>query len=84
MTELKKKIWFPAKQYGWGWGIPLCWEGWLTMSIFYILVGSAAFHWLPQHPKHFVLSCIILTLLLMAVCYLKGEEPRWRWGKDSD
>jgi hypothetical protein len=24
-----RKIWFPAKRYGWGWGLPCCWQGWV-------------------------------------------------------
>ncbi len=22
----EKKIWFPAKKHGWGWGQPTCWQ----------------------------------------------------------
>jgi hypothetical protein len=51
MNPPEKKIWFPAKRYGWGWGPPTCWQA-------------------------------LLTLLLIGICYLKGEKPRWRWGKD--
>ena len=83
MPETNKKIWFPAKTYGWGWGLPTCWQGWATFIIFYLLIGAAALHWMPQHPKHFVASCVVLALLLIGVCYLKGEKPRWRWGKGT-
>jgi len=26
----------------------------------------------------------LLTVALVAVCWLKGEPPRWRWGGDKD
>jgi hypothetical protein len=84
MTSHEKKIWFPAKKYGWGWGAPACWQGWATIIIFYLLVGGAALHWMPKHPKHFVFACILLLFLLIGICYLKGEKPRWRWGKNSE
>ena len=27
------KYWFRAKRYGWGWGLPLCWQGWVVMGV---------------------------------------------------
>lgn len=80
----EKKIWFPAKRYGWGWGLPCCWQGWAVFLIFYLLLGCAAFHWMPQHPKHFFLACVVLSLLLVLICWWKGEKPLWRWGKEKE
>jgi len=34
------------------------------------------------HPFIFAGLVILATLALTAVCWLKGEPPRWRWGKD--
>jgi hypothetical protein len=28
------KYWFPAKRYGWGWGFPVTWQGWLALAVF--------------------------------------------------
>jgi len=30
--------WFPAKRYGWGWGFPITWQGWLVLLGFFALV----------------------------------------------
>ena len=30
--------WFPAKRYGWGWGLPSVWQGWVVMGIFAVLL----------------------------------------------
>jgi hypothetical protein len=27
------RYWFPAKTYGWGWGLPSTWEGWLVLVV---------------------------------------------------
>src|SRR6266702_3273794 len=27
------KYWFPAKRYGYGWGIPTTWQGWLVLAV---------------------------------------------------
>ena len=26
-----KDIWFPAKKFGWGWGLPKVWQGWVVL-----------------------------------------------------
>jgi uncharacterized membrane protein YhaH (DUF805 family) len=80
----EKKIWFPAKRYGWGWGIPSCWQGWAVIIAFYLLLGIAVLLLIPHHPAHFVFACIVLTAALVAIGYFKGEKPRWRWGKKQD
>jgi len=75
MEKPSQKIWFPAKRNGWGWGFPSCWQGWAVFIIFYLLLGFAAFHWMPRHPKHFFFACMALSLLLIGICWLKGEKP---------
>jgi len=80
---MQSKYWFPAKTYGWGWGLPSSWQGWLVLAAFaaLLLVGSFVF------PPTTVLGpylayTAVLCILLVGVCWLKGESPRWRWGKD--
>jgi hypothetical protein len=75
--------WFPAKRYGWGWGLPVSWQGWLVMAAYFALVISGIALFPPrQSLAVFALYIAVLTALLMAVCWLKGEPPRWRWGND--
>ena len=31
-------------------------------------------------PGAFIAYVFVLTVLLIAVCWVKGEPPRWRWG----
>jgi hypothetical protein len=82
MTEPQKKIWFEAKRYGWGWGLATCWQGWLVYLVFVVLFAGAAFALLPKRPMKFDLAAVTLAALLIAICWWKGEKPRWRWGKD--
>ena len=73
--------WFPAKRYGWGWGLPNVWQGWVVLVIFAVLVGIGAVLLLPSHgPDAFVAYAALLCALLVAVCWAKGEPPGWRWG----
>lgn len=78
---VEKKYWFPAKRYGWGWGIPNVWQGWLVLFVFLLLVVAGAVVVLPmQGQLIFNLYLVIICAALIAVCLLKGEPPRWRWG----
>lgn len=123
-----KKIWLPAKRYGWGWGVPICWQGWAVMGgylsglMILVMLGTILFagnrppagngwvmsrwhglatwsrhsggrtdlclqiSWLPSFSP--VLGTAVWGVLLFfltgglfAICWRKGERPRWRWGK---
>lgn len=78
----EKKIWFPAKRYGWGWGLPVCWQGWVVMLSFMLLITVSAILLLPSHPFVWEGVVCILAVMLIGICWWKGETPRWRWGKE--
>jgi len=75
--------WFPAKRYGWGWGLPVTWQGWLVLAAFFALVLLGVYLFPPRRSLAIFLSYIVvLSLLMIGMCWLKGEPPRWRWGDD--
>ena len=81
----KEQAWFPRKSYGLGWGIPSRWQGWVMVGVY--LLGLAAVNLSPPRMSGVwqVSAVIGLTVLLLAVCYWKGEAPKWSWGgKDED
>jgi hypothetical protein len=74
--------WFPAKRYGWGWGPPTLWQGWLVFIAFFVLLAVAAYVFLSrQNVVAFLVSTVVLVVALLAICYAKGEPPGWRWGE---
>lgn len=78
----KKDYWFLAKVYGWGWGLPAAWQGWLVYGIAAALLIAGVFIFPPvAHPVLFQIYLWSVLLLLVLVCWIKGEPPRWRWGK---
>jgi hypothetical protein len=81
MNTNEKKIWFPAKKYGWGWGPPCAWQGWVVMAVWAALLVSGGILLAP-HTRLFVAYAIVLGTALVIVAWIKGEKPRWRWGKD--
>ncbi len=76
----KDKAWFPAKTYGWGWGLPSRWQGWVVMVAFVAaLVAGAPL--VKKAPLLYLCYTIALTAVLVTIAYWKGEKPHWSWGK---
>jgi hypothetical protein len=81
MSE-QRRYWFPAKRYGWGWGFPATWQGWVVLAIYVGLIGAGAVVISPSsRPAMFAAYLVVLTILLVAVCWSTGEPPHWRWGE---
>ena len=75
------RYWFPVKRYGWGWGLPTAWQGWAVLAVFAGLMVAGSLVVLPgQGVEIFLAYAALLCALLLAVCWLKGEPPTWRWG----
>jgi hypothetical protein len=80
---MRREYWFPAKTYGWGWGLPSSWQGWLVLATFIGLLVAGSFVFPPSAALGPYLMCTaVLCGLLVGVCWLKGEPPGWRWGKE--
>ena len=83
MAEEKRDIWFPAKTYGWGWGSPCAWQGWVVVLVYIGIVVGATIIMKPARGGNMKLYLIIViasSLLFLLVCWWKGEKPAWRWG----
>ena len=74
--------WFPAKRYGWGWGLPCRWQGWIALLIFVLICCLSV----PIAGGSFRGALLVIALAaasLVVVAYWKGETPRWRWGRED-
>ena len=74
------RYWFPAKRYGWGWGLPITWQGWAIFAAFLVLLAVGAAVILRRSAAEFIAYDVVLVALFTAVCWWNGEPPRWRWG----
>ena len=55
----------------------------MVLAAFAALSGAGFFKFPPSEKPGALLAYIVaLTTVLIAICWLKGEPPRWRWGKD--
>ncbi len=76
------RYWFPAKRYGWGWGLPVTWQGWTTLLAYVASMSVDAVVFPPgTNALAFFAGSALLSAGMVAVCYRKGEPPAWRWGK---
>ena len=75
--------WFPAKRYGWGWGPPTRWQGWVVLIVWFAAIATAALLLMPSHLVAFLVFNLIMVVLLLFICYAKGEPPAWRWGESE-
>ena len=72
--RLSNSYWFPAKRYGWGWGLPRRWQGWLVTLAYAALFGAGFLIFPPTTRLEMLLAYIAaLTAVLIAICWLKGE-----------
>ena len=78
--------WFKRKLYGWGW-VPVKWQGWLVLLVFVVVLVwdtirlNSSQHSVSDFLINLVPQAFILFVILIAICYLTGERPKWQWGK---
>ncbi|MBM9616141.1 hypothetical protein JWJ90_17875 [Desulfobulbus rhabdoformis] len=77
--------WFPAKRYGYGWGLPTTWQGWLVFLLYLGLsTGGALLLRGADSLVLFVPFELVLTGIFVWIVWKKGEPPAWRWGAQKN
>jgi hypothetical protein len=78
----KPQYWFPVKRYGWGWGLPVRWQGWVALALYFGSIYAGVRYFRPRDSvAGFIVWLAIATILFVAVVAWKGERPlAWRWG----
>ncbi len=80
----KKQLWFKRKSYGWGW-TPVTWQGWALVGMYIVLLTSefaritAVANSVGDEIGSVLPEFVFLTFLLIIICYIRGEKPRWQW-----
>jgi lipoprotein signal peptidase len=74
--DTQKRYWFPAKQYGWGWSFPTCWQGWAVL-VAYVASLILLHYFFPPASAHawYLAGLGLLTFVFLGICWLKGEPP---------
>lgn len=81
----ERPYWFPAKKFGWGWGPPVTWQGWAFMLVWLAILGVGLIVLVSRHESlgWLLLYPLLMSVVMLIVCYWKGEPPKWRWGDRS-
>jgi hypothetical protein len=82
MKTNETKVWFPAKKYGCGWGLPCRWQGWVVYAVWLALLCGGGIFLAPHSISLYVVYAVVLGVAFFLVVLIKGEKPCWRWGKD--
>ncbi len=87
MQRDSSKPWFAPKLYGYGSGLPIAWQGWALLAVYFLIVGGATTGLPALISNPTILLAAILgivgaaTIILLIVCALKTQGGwRWRWG----
>lgn len=85
MSTNSPNYWFRAKRYGWGWGLPSSWQGWVVLAAYFALaLGGIPLVYDLKGTVVYITYVVILTVVFLAICWLTGEPLHWRWGEDGD
>ena len=84
----KKKLWFKAKRYGWGW-YPVTLEGYIVTIVYIAAIIKVALCALTiteygtntasEFLWNYLPTVFLLSFLMIWICYKTGEKPGWHW-----
>ncbi|MCG8684092.1 MAG: hypothetical protein MI892_04400 [Desulfobacterales bacterium] len=75
-TRTGHRAWFPKKRFGYGWGLPITWQGWIVFLGYLVLsvIGAIFLSEPPERLPFFLLFIIPLTVIFIYICWKKGEK----------
>lgn len=84
--KMKPAYWFAARSsgYGWGWGLPLTWQGWAVFVGFFVLLVAGSVLVMPYGTGIYVAYVFVLVALLILICAKKGEPLGALLGQGRD
>ena len=77
--------WFKRKLFGWGW-TPVKWQGVAVILFFvvFILWSGLELKSVGEPTNNmlfwFFVRLALAIIILITICYKKGEKPKWQWG----
>ena len=86
MKRMGAKKWFQRKAYGWGW-VPATWQGWMVIGFYGVFLVwdfirlDAVSHSTSDTVRPYVIDAIGAAIILIIICFVTGETPRWQWGE---
>ncbi|MDB5188808.1 MAG: hypothetical protein JWM92_406 [Candidatus Nomurabacteria bacterium] len=76
------KPWFEKKRFGWGYGLPLRWQGWATLILFVAFIASLDF--ITTDKRIFIPLVVLAVAVFFIVARVTSGKPEWSTGKGYD
>ena len=75
-----QQYWFPVRpaSRGWGWGLPLVWQGWVVYGAFFATLIGGLILLAPYGQLVTIGYSCLLAVLFLALVTWKGEPQRMR------
>jgi|GEM_PF-227230 len=81
-----KKPWFSPKKFGYGWGLPSTWQGWVVL-VFYFAFLIYDFKRIDSHSHsasdtliNFIPQLILASVVLFFIARITSGKPKWSGG----
>ena len=77
---MNKQYWFPVRpaSRGWGWGLPLVWQGWAVYAVFFAALVGGPVLLAPYGQLVTIAWGCIAAAAFLAVVAWKGEPQHLR------
>ncbi len=75
-----RRYWFPVKpaRNGWGWGLPVVWQGWAVLLGYLVVLIGGITVLAPYGELAIIGYSLVLGALLLAIFFWKGEPQSMR------
>jgi hypothetical protein len=75
-----KPYWFPVRpaRNGWGWGLPVAWQGWVVLLVFFVVLIGGEVALAPYGPLVLSTWGLLMGALLLGIFFWKGEQQSMR------
>ncbi|MGB9107093.1 MAG: hypothetical protein WCC39_00260 [Telluria sp.] len=75
-----RRYWFPVKpaRNGWGWGLPVVWQGWVVFLGYFVMLIAGIVVLAPFGVLAIIGYSLALGALLLAIFFWKGEPQSMR------
>jgi hypothetical protein len=67
------EYWFPKKTFGYGWSLPITWQGWAVLITYFVIIIALAIGIKRIGLGRFYLAIAVLTAMFIGIVYLTGE-----------
>lgn len=85
-----EKAWFRKRKYGYGWGLPQTWQGWVIFLLYiafipydFVSIDSTS-HSVSDTLINFIPNMFLATVIFIAIAFITSGKPEWHFGETEN